>query len=145
MMAALATALSGALERHADGWYWNDGTPEPRVRDMLLSDVAPNFRCQTYGGGRTYVEIPARWRDARYWPNGRIDTQSASEIEALIREAGRRAPIYAEGLAEAFDDHRLRVDGCIVDAAQWDAVMREPCGCWWDKVHEAGILARART
>ena len=143
MSAPLSTTLGGALQRYPDGWRWSDGTPEPRVRDMSLSDVAPNFRCCNRGG-ITYVEIPAGWRQARYWPGGRIDTQAAQAIESLLAECGEHAPIYAEGLAEALDDHRLTTHGWLVDVAQWDAVMREPCGVWWDKAHEAEILARAR-
>lgn len=142
MSAPLSTTLGGTLQRYPDGWRWSDGTAEPRVREMMLSDIAPNFRCCARGG-LTYVEIPARWRNARYWPGGRIDTQAATEIESLLREAGTRAPIYAEGIAEMLDDHRITADGWLVDVAQWDAVMREPCGCWWDKEHEADILARA--
>src|SRR5438128_10943090 len=65
---------------------------------MLLSDVAPSFRCCQHRGA-TCVEIPARWRDARYWPNGRVDTQAALAIAGLLRDAGTRHPIYAEGLA----------------------------------------------
>lgn len=142
MFAPLSTALGGALQRRTDGWYWSDGAQEPRVRDMLLSEVAPNFRCCNCGG-ITYVEIPARWRDARYWPGGRIDTQAAQEIDTLLREAGTRSAIYLEGLAEALDDHRLTGEGWLVDVAQWDAVMREQCGVWWDYEHEADIYARA--
>lgn len=144
MSAPLSTTLGGTLQRHTDGWRWSDGTPEPRVRDMMLSHVAPNFRCGLHGGV-TCVEIPARWRDARYWPGGRIDTQAAVQIDDLLRECGRRSPIYLEGLAEALDDHRLTGDGWIVDVAQWDAVMREQCGAWWDQQHEAEIFARARS
>lgn len=144
MTVPLSTTLGGALHRYPEGWQWSDGTPEPRVTDMQLSHVAPNFRCANYGGV-TCVEIPARWRqDARYWPDRRIDEQAAAQIDSLIRECGKRQAIYLEGLAEALDDHRLTGDGWTVDAAQWDAVMREPCGCWWDKKHEDDIFARAR-
>lgn len=146
MTAPLSTALDGTLERHADGWRWRDGTPEPRVRDMTLADIGPNFRCAHHawrGQHCACVEIPARWRvDARYWPSRRIDMQAAAQIDSLLREAGERAPIYLEGLAEALDDHRLTGDGWIVSAAMWDAVMREPCGVWWDTEHEADIYAR---
>lgn len=136
-------ALGGTIERYSDGWKWRDGQPEPRIRDMMLADVAPNFRC-CRRGNVTYVEIPASWRSRRYWPNGRIDTQAAAEIEKLLHEAGERSAIYAEGLAEQLDDHRLSIDGWLVDVAQWDAVMREHCGCWWDKECESEILDRAR-
>ena len=143
MAAPLSTTLGGTLQRHPQGWCWSDGTPEPRVRDMLLSHLAPNFRCCDRGG-ITYVEIPARWRDARYWPGGQIDASAAQEIDALLRECGQRSAIYLEGLAEALDDHRLTGEGWRVDIAQWEAVMREPVGCWWDKREEADILPRAR-
>lgn len=143
MSAPISTTLGGALHRYPEGWRWSDGTPEPRVRDMLLSDIAPNFRCITYAD-ITYVEIPAGWRQGRYWPNGRVDPDAASAIDGLLRECGQRSPIYAEGLAEALDDHRLTTAGWLVDIAQWDAVLREPCGVWWDNAHEKEILTRAR-
>jgi hypothetical protein len=138
----LSTALAGTLQRGIDGWHWSDGTPEPRVRDMRLRDIAPNFRCARRGSV-VYVEIPAGWRSARYWPAGRIDIQAAREIEGLLRDAGKQAPIFAEGLAEVLDDHRLTTDGWLVDIAQWDAVMSEACGVWWDSQYEANIHDRA--
>jgi len=139
----IETALDGTLQRWPDGWRWIDGTPEPRARDLMLRDLAPNFRCATFGDGRAHVEIPGDWRAARHWPHGRVDTQVANEIAELLRDAGRAAPIYAEGLAELLDDHRLRRAGYLIDAAQWDAVMTEPCGVSWPKADEADFLARA--
>jgi hypothetical protein len=143
MSAPLSKTLAGALERWPDGWRWSDGTREPRIRDMLLTEIAPNFRC-CRRSDVTYVEIPARWREARYWPGGRVDPDAANAIADLLAECGRKRAIYAEGLAEPLNDHRLTVDGWIVDVAQYDAVMREPCGAWWDKQHEQDILAHAR-
>ena len=52
----LSTALGGALQRRPDGWYWRDGTPEPRVRDMLLNDIAPNFRVMKGAAGALIVD-----------------------------------------------------------------------------------------
>lgn len=138
----ICTALGGTLERRLDGWYWPDGTPEPRVRDMALADVAPNFRCCS-SGGITYVEIPRRWREPRYWPKGRIDEAAAIAIAELLAEGGERGAIYAERLAEAIDEHRLTVDGYRVPVALWDAAMREPCGVWWEDADTAEIMARA--
>jgi hypothetical protein len=139
-----ATALGGTLRRHLDGWRWADGTPEPRVRDMALADVAPSWRCASYGSG-TVVEIPRRWPDARYWPGARVDPEAARAIAALIAACGTPSAIYAERLAEALDEHRLTAARYIVPRGQYDAAMREPCGCWWDTSHEADILARARS
>lgn len=140
MATPLSIALGGTLQRHADGWHWSDGTPEPRVRDMLINDMAPNFRCC---GAR--VEIPWNWRDARFWPHGRIDIDAAMRIDGLIKEGGKRESIYAEGLAESVDDHRLTKHGWTIPVALWDAEMRDCCGCWWDKSEEASILDRARS
>lgn len=140
MTTPLSTTLGGTLQRYPGGWRWSDGTPEPRVRDMTYTDIAPNFRCS---GSR--VEIPWNWREARYWPKGRIDTDAALRIDGLLKEAGKRAPIYAEGIAEAIDDHRVTKHGWTVPIALWDAEMLECCGCWWDKSAEDEILARARS
>lgn len=105
MTPPLMTTLNGTLERHTDGWRWRDGTPEPRVRDLLLGECAPNFRC-TRCGDVTYAEIPAGWRSARYWPNGRVDEQAAAAVGELLRSAaGKRSPIFAE----RFASDRLRL------------------------------------
>lgn len=66
---------------------------------MRLRDIAPNFRCARRGGV-VYVEIPAGWRSARYWPADRVDIQAAREIEGQLRDAGKQEPIFAERLAE---------------------------------------------
>ena len=56
---------------------WRDGEPEPRVSTLRLRDLAPNYRCITYGDRRTYVEVPYRWqRDV-----------SDPDVRAAVREA----------------------------------------------------------
>lgn len=138
-----STTLGGALLRRLrGGWHWRSGDAEPRIRDMTLRDVAPNFRCCNRGG-ITYVEIPGRWEEPRYWPGGRRDDQVAKAIRDLIREHGQRGAIYGEGYAELLDDHRVTVDGCIVPIQAWDDRMCDVVGRWWDKEHEADILTRA--
>lgn len=137
------TALGGALIRHTDGWRWSDGSTEPRVRDMSLADISPSFRCITTGSG-TYVEIPHDWTDSRYWPRGHVDEDSRVAIQGLIRDGSAKpGPIYAEGLSEALDSHRLAKHGYLLPISVWDTVMGEVCGAWWDKDEEADILARA--
>ena len=138
-MTILSTTLGGALQRRPDGWYWRDGKAEPRVRDMLLNDIAPNFRVMG-----SVVEIPHDWRAPRHWPRDRIDTQAAEAIARLLSDVGRPHLIYAAGIAEMLDDHRSAVQGYTVPIAQWDAALREPCGVWWDRAHEADILDIAR-
>lgn len=138
MTTILSTQLGGALQRRPDGWYWRDGTPEPRVRDMLLNDIAPNFRVMNGA-----VEIPHDWRAARHWPQGRTDTDAAEAIARLLSDVGKPASIYADGLAEALDEPASRVQGHTVPVSHWDAAMREPCGAWWDMEHQDDILATA--
>lgn len=138
------TALGGTLERRDDGWNWRDGIREPRVRDMLLNELTPNFRCTQHAGG-THVEIPHDWDALKYWPAGQQDPDAANAIRELVQSsAAIEAPSYAEGLAEMLDDHRLAKHGWLVPIEQWDAVMRELIGCWWEKRDEEEILARAR-
>lgn len=143
-MSALYTALGGTLERRDDGWYWSDGIREPRATDMLLSHLAPNFRCMTIRD-QTHVEVPHDWTADKYWPQRRIDPDVARGIRELLQSrATVHAPIYAEGLAEALDDHRLTKHGWHVPIESWDVVMREHAGCWWDRAEEEAILSKAR-
>lgn len=140
------TALHGALARRDDGWYWRDGEHEARAEDMRLRDVAPNFRCVTYGSGGTVVEIPHDWRAAKYWPAGRVDNDAVDAIEEMIaHHTCEPSPIYAEGLAEMLDDHRLRKSGYMVPLASWDGLMADVVGVTWPREHEADILARAES
>jgi len=140
----LPSIFSGALQRRMDGrWYWADtDEPEPRVSDLTLQQCAPPFRCATYGSG-TVVEIPHDWRAAKYWPQGRVDAEARQVIAGMIAD-GTATPsaVYAEGLAELADDHRLRKHGYTLPIAAWDAVMGAVCGASWDAAHEAALLAR---
>lgn len=146
MKIAIATALSGTLERRPDGWYWKDGQKEPRVTDLLLRHVAPNFRCITYGDARTYVEIPHDWASARHWPNGRSDSDVRAAIREIIQHSSTvQAPIYAEGLAELIDDHRLTKSGWRAPIESWDALMNQPCGATWLQADQPTLLEKART
>lgn len=141
----LPSVLGGALCRRIDGqWYWTDvGEPEPRISDLLLRDVAPNFRCVTYGSG-TVVKIPHDWCNPKYWPCGRADEDAVMAIAGMIANRTARAGlIYAEGLAELADDHRMVKHGYTLPIAAWDVVMGAVVGATWDKVHEAALLDRA--
>lgn len=143
-MPPAATALGGALRRLWDGWHWADGEVAPMVRDMPLSAVAPNFRVVTCGGQGTVVDIPHDWPAPKYWPGNMPDPDAVTAIEALLAEAGRPAAVYAEGLAEPLDNHRLKKHGHHIPVAMWDAVMADPIGAQWDRADEAAILSRAR-
>lgn len=130
------TCLGGTLRRvDQNQWEWIDGTPEPRVRDLLRNDLAPNFR--VIGGRNGDVEIPRNWRD--YVDDPAIEMA----IEWLIKEHGRPADIFGEGIAEALDEHRVFVRGYRVPVKAWDEVMKVPTGAQWDIEHEEDILQRA--
>lgn len=137
------TVLHGALILRSDGWHWTDtGEVEPRIRTMRLRDLAPSWRCITYGVGGTHVEVPLGWRQEVKDPDVK------HVVADLVRERGREADIYAEGtaelLAEALPDaHRLKRKGYLVPIEAWDAALDEQCGVWWDRAHEADILSRA--
>lgn len=130
------TCLGGTLRRVGPNqWEWIDGTPEPRVRDLLRNDIAPNFR--VIGGRNGDVEIPRNWRD--YVDDPAIEMA----IEWLIREHGRPADVFAEGLAEALDSHTVFVRGYRVPVRAWDEVMNVVTGAMWDLDDEEDILAKA--
>lgn len=135
----LRTALGGALVLYSQTWLWSDGQPAPNVRPMRLNHLAPNFRVVS-----GIVEVPADWQDKRHWPDRRIDQDAFREIAILTANERGKQMIYAEGAAEAMDDHRLQRPGYRVPVADWDAVMRQVVGAWWDEADEAAILARAK-
>lgn len=133
----MSTAFAGRLRRLGpDTWAWADGTPEPRVRDLWLRDVAPNWRVIADGSGRSFVEVPLWWRDLVR------DPDVARAIAGLL-VGSEPTRIYAEGVAEALDDHRRTVRGYRIPLEAWDERMSEVVGASWDRADEAAILARA--
>ncbi|WP_394849629.1 hypothetical protein LZC95_19530 [Pendulispora brunnea] len=130
------TALNGTLVRVGpNAWQWIDGTPEPRVEDLLLRRLAPNFRVSA-----GHIEIPIRWRDL--YPG--TDQEAAAAVQQLVREYPDQVDIFAEATAEMLDDHRVWTAGYRVPRAAWDAVMSRAVGCSWDAADEADLLERAR-
>jgi hypothetical protein len=121
-----------------DLWEWTDtGELELAVRGLTLADLAPSWRCRTYGSGETLVEIPADWhRDV-------TDPDVRAAVAELLQAVGMQAEIYAEGLAELLDSHRAVIPGWLVPIEAWDARMAEVVGAQWDRKDEARILARA--
>lgn len=83
---------------------------------MTLRDAGPNYRCITYGNG-TFVELPHNWR--QHVPEGPI----RDAIQRLVDRHPQDDAIYAEGLAELTDEHRLAKHGCLIPIKEWD---REP-------------------
>lgn len=59
------------------------------------------------------------------------------------RSTGSPALIYAEGLAEALDDHRARSTGYLVPLEAWREAMSRVVGASWEASDEQEIMARA--
>ncbi len=133
----METALEGALVRRAPNvWVWADtGEAEPRVRDLRVLDLAPNYRVITWGG-RRYVEVPSDW------PRDVTDP----DVEESLRRLCARpvVDIYAEGVAEALDYHRVVSPGYLVPLEEWDEEMGRVIGAAWDGRDEPLLLERAR-
>jgi hypothetical protein len=133
----MTSAFAGRLRRLGpDSWAWADGTPEPRVRDLRLRDLAPNWRVVAFGDGRRFVEVPIFWRDLVRDPDVRRAVADLVRVEPETR-------IYAEGVAEAIDDHRRSMRGCLVPLDRWDDRMAEVVGAAWDRADEPAIVAKA--
>lgn len=154
----MTTTLDGTLIRHDDGtWHWRDGTPEPRVSDLTLGR-AYNFRCRTYGGGSTCVEVPisvAREQDDLAWV---IEGLRANRYETgldgdrtgplVIREDGSVGRAHIAPGEDPLNGNEPLPEQpgpiprvALVPVAEWDA--RPPCGIAWDCANETDILDRA--
>ena len=124
LLAALEALLGDVRETTLHWKMVHDPMAVPSMRAALRAiskakgDMTqPNFRCITYGNG-TYVEVPAYWRD-------RVTNQQTQAIvQALIDQHGKASPIYAEGVAEAFNNHRARTKGYLIPIRVWDDAFR---------------------
>lgn len=131
------TELDGALQRGDGGWYWANGQPEPRARDLLLEELAPDWR-RVRRGRRAWVEIPTEWRT-------RIrDPELTRAVSELVRQYADIGPIRDEGAAAVVGERGQWRSGYRVPFEAWQVVMRQPCGATWDPGDDAEIRALAR-
>jgi hypothetical protein len=136
------TALGGALKRGSDGvWYWADGTPEPRVTDLRISDW---FRFPTREeDGDTYVEVPmsrAKTEPQLKWVrfgHYRMVPSSAPGAPASVLSSRQRRMF-------AFDDAPQVPEVYLVPQEDWDRVELATIDARWDPAHHEDIIARAR-
>lgn len=131
------TELDGALRRGDGGWYWADGQPEPRVRDLLLEELAPDWRC-VRRGHQAWVEIPTEWRTRVH------DPELTRAVTELVRQYADIGPIRDQGAAAAVGERGQWRSGYRVPLEAWRVIMRQPCGATWDPADDAGIRALAR-
>lgn len=131
------TELGGALRRDARGWYWADGEREPRVRDLLLEDIAPAWR-RVRRGRLAWIEIPTDWRSSVE------HDEMLRAVTELVRDYASIGPIDDIGAAAAVGRRGHRRSGYRVPLQMWRMIMTQPVGATWDARDHAAILLRAR-
>lgn len=129
--------LDGALRRDADGWYWRDGRREPRVRDLRLEELAPDWRC-VRRGRLAWVEIPTDWRA------GVRHDELTRAITELVRDYASVGPIEDTGAAATVGRRGQRRSGYRVPLRAWRTIMDQPAGATWPAADHEAICARAR-
>jgi hypothetical protein len=134
------TALGGALTRGSDGaWYWADGTPEPRVTDLRMSDW---FRFTTREEeGRVYIEVPmakAKSDPQLTWVRyGHYRMASSSQPDdSVLSPRARRA--------FTFEEQPKAPEVYLVPKDDWDRIELAKIDARWDPAHHEDIIAKAR-
>lgn len=131
------TDLGGALRRDARGWKWQDGEPEPRVRDLRLEEIAPAWT-RVQRGGLAWVEIPTDWRSS-------VEHEELIRaVTELVRDYASIGPIDDIGAAAAVGRRGHRRSGYRVPLRAWRMLMEQPIGATWDGDDDEAIRARAR-
>ena len=129
--------LDGTLRRGSDGWYWCDDTFEPRVRDLHLEELAPDWRC-VRRGQYAWVEIPTDWRfHVR-------DEELERALTELVRDYATIGSIRDESAARSVGERGQRRSGYRVPIRAWQLIMHQPVGATWSVSDDAAIRARAR-
>ena len=158
----MMTIFGGTLIRHGqDDWRWSDGTHEPRVYDLSPS-AHFNFRCRSYSGGGTYVEvllsIAHSERDVLGWV---LDGVASGEyrqdlsgdhtgpmhitetgVERMRIEPGEDPLLGNEPII-----HRRAIPRvALVPIAEWDSWAKaHPYGATWDVEVQDDLLRIARS
>lgn len=134
----ITTALQGCLERHADGWYWCDGTYEPRVDDVPL-DYASDQWPRLDSDEGTAVGVPHDFRQRI--PPGQ--TALITLIDALVREHGIAAALPAKDMDHQTGLEGLQRHGWLIPESVWNDRVSRPLGARWDINDEPLLLEKA--
>lgn len=129
--------FDGALRRDHRGWYWADGERESRVRDLLLADLAPEWRC-VRRGQLAWVEIPTDWRSSV------THDELVRAVTELVRDYASIGPIDDIGAVSAVGRRGQRRSGYRVPLQIWQMIMAQPVGATWDALDDEAIRERAR-
>lgn len=130
------TELGGALRRAPGGWYWADGTFEPRVRDLYLEELAPDWRCVRHARF-AWVEIPTDWRFQVK------DDEVRRAVNELVRDYATIGSIHDDSAAAAVGRRGQRRSGYRVPIRAWRLIMHQPAGAAWSRSDDAAIRERA--
>ncbi len=91
------------------------------MRQMLIRDVAPNFRVSVGS-----VEIPAYWRSLCRYDDPEVYSFMVASIAHLIAEHGKKRQIYNE-----YGHHyKSKTQGIVIPIDQWDKMARTPVPGW---------------
>jgi len=129
--------LDGTLCRGPDGWYWCDGTFEPRVRDLYLEELAPDWRC-VRRGHCAWVEIPTDWRFHIH------DDELERAITELVRDYATIGSIRDESAARSVGERGQLRSGYRIPLKAWYLIMHQPIGATWGVSEDSVIRERAR-
>ncbi len=131
------TELNGALRRNSRGWYWRDGEHEPRARDLLLEEIAPEWR-RVRRGRLEWIEIPTDWRTTVE------HDELIRAVTEMVRDYASIGPIDDVGAATAVGRRGHRRSGYRVPLQIWQMIMTQPIGATWEALDHEAILLRAR-
>lgn len=138
--------LTTLVTRRSEGWYWKDGTPEPRLFDLAASFFVPRFR-EIVRDERKYIEIPEGWELTHAW-------DGTKEVHDFVREVVESYGVEGEVLAGPCSEDespqipapgdQVLVPGWIIPTDLYEAVMCEPMGAGWRNEDMADLLALAQ-
>ena len=116
----ITTKVGKRLKRlNTNEWVWKDTSEIAKnLEDLTLQDIAPNYKCVTYGNNTTYVIIPKDWAKSISDPD---ILNAINSLLALPSTELRTVPSYYPDLTQIYE----------VNDNDWDKVMKRPIGIKW--------------
>lgn len=131
-------ALEGFLLRYEDGWYWSDGSPEPRCKDMRLYDLVPTHIWRKIRhNGEFYLEIPHDWRECIEHEEVRAAIEQLIERYAAPAATPDLRTLYRHSTRAPNNSH-----GYHLRLKLWKSYMSEPIGALWERKDDEAIQAK---
>ena len=117
----ITTKVDKKLKRlDTNEWAWKDtGEIAKNVEDLTLQDIAPDYKCVTYGNNTTCVIIPEDWAKSISDPDV---LNAINSLLALPSTELRTIPSgHYPDLTQIYE----------VNDNNWDKVMKRPIGIKW--------------